>query len=152
MRQFILIIISSVFALVSAAQSDNPQLDTALANQLGADDYGMKMYVFAMLKTGPNTSTDKAFRDSCFTGHMSNMDKMVADGKLVVAGPFMKNDAELRGLFILNVPAIAEAEVLLQSDPAIKEGFLRAELFNWYGSAALPVYLDASDKVWRKSH
>jgi hypothetical protein len=34
------------------AQSKNPQYDAQLAQKLGADEYGMKIYVMAFLKTG----------------------------------------------------------------------------------------------------
>lgn len=80
---------------------------------------------------------------------MSNMDKMVDMGKLVVAGPFGKNDDSMRGIFILNVKDFDEANTLLQNDAAIKEKLLEPVMYKWYGSAALPEYLPASDKVWK---
>jgi uncharacterized protein YciI len=134
------------------AQNPNPRLDPALATRLGADDYGMKMYVFAMLRTGENKTTDKAFIDSCFAGHMANIGRLSDEGLLVVAGPFGRNTDGLRGLFILNVSTVAEAEKLVRTDPAISSGLLKAELHPWYGSAALPEYLDAHDRIWRKEH
>ena len=132
------------------SQNTNPKYDADLAEKLGADDYGMKQYVFVILKTGTNTSEDKVLKDSCFNGHFKNMKKMVADNKLVVAGPIGKNDKTYRGIFILNVSTLEEAKVLLQTDPAINAKFLEPELYEWYGSAALSEYLEASDKVWKK--
>ena len=35
------------------AQSTNSKYDKHLADSMGADDYGMKMYVLVILKTGP---------------------------------------------------------------------------------------------------
>jgi uncharacterized protein YciI len=80
---------------------------------------------------------------------MDNIKRLVDEGKLVVAGPLGKNDNTYRGIFILDVATIEEAQSLLQTDPAVKEGLLDAELYKWYGSAALPEYLPASDKVWK---
>lgn len=137
-------------SLTAYSQTTNPNYDEALAQKVGADDYGMKKYVFVVLKTGKNTTTDKAFIDECFAGHMANMNTMVKAGQLVVAGPFSKNTSDFRGLFILNVPTLEEAQALLQTDPAIKADLLTPELYSWYGSAALSEYLDASDKVWKK--
>jgi uncharacterized protein len=131
------------------AQTTNANYDSTLAKKLGADEYGMKNYVLVILKTGPNKTTDKTFIDSCFGGHMSNMGKMVDMGKLVVAGPFGKNDDAMRGIFILNVTNFEDAHHLLENDPAIKEKLLEPVLYKWYGSAALPEYLPASDKVWK---
>ncbi|MEO8231561.1 MAG: YciI family protein [Ignavibacteriota bacterium] len=133
----------------SMAQKINPDYDSTLAIKLGADDYGMKSYIFVMLKTGSNTTNDKAFKDSCFTGHMNNINRLVDEGKLIVAGPLGKNDNSYRGIFILDVTTIEEAEELVQTDPAINSNLLAADLYEWYGSAALPVYLETSDKIWK---
>jgi uncharacterized protein YciI len=142
---FLLLFIS----LFTAAQKTNPIYDSVLAKKLGADDFGMKKYVLVILKTGTNTTTEKRFIDSCFGGHMKNISRLVEIGKLIVAGPLGKNEKTYRGIFILNVPTIAEANELVQTDPAVKAGLLAAELFQWYGSAALAEYLPASDKVWK---
>jgi len=131
-------------------RTENPNFDAELAKKLGSDDYGMKNYVFVILKTGTNTTSDKAYIDSCFTGHMSNMGKLVEAKQLVVAGPFQKNDLTYRGLFILNVKTTEEAKAILATDPAINAGLLAYEVFGWYGSAALSEYLEASDKIWKK--
>lgn len=127
----------------------NPEYDPELAKKLGADDYGMKSYVLVMLKTGPNQTADRTLISDRSRGHLDNISRLVEQGKLVVAGPLGKNDKTYRGIFILNVSTLEEAESLLQTDPAIKEGLLDAELYNWYGSAALPEYLEFSDKVWK---
>jgi uncharacterized protein YciI len=131
------------------AQQTNPDYDSTLAKELGADDYGMKSYVFCMLKTGSYTTDDKAFIDSCFSGHLQNIKRLVKEGKLIVAGPLGKNEKTYRGIFIFNVTTIEEAEELIQTDPAIKSNLLAADLYKWYGSAALPVYIETSDKIWK---
>jgi uncharacterized protein YciI len=133
------------------AQTKNPNYDAELAKTLGGDEYGMKKYVLVILKTGTNTTTDKAVTDSLFRGHMDNIGRLVELNKLIVAGPLGKNDLTYRGIFILNVTTFEEANELLETDPAIKEKLLTPELFNWYGSAALPEYLKASDKIWEKN-
>lgn len=43
-----------------------------------------------------------------------------------------------------------EADALLQTDLAIKNGLLAYEIYPWYGSAALSEYLPYSDKVWKQ--
>ena len=139
-------------AVSSFAQTVNPNYDSTLAKTFGGDDYGMKMYVLVILKTGSNTVEDKVVRDSLFAGHMKNMGHMVDIGKLVVAGPLGKNDKTYRGIFILNVTTFEEANQLMEADPAIKEKLLEPELFKWYGSAALSDYLKTSDKIWKFGH
>lgn len=129
----------------------NANYDKALAERLGADAYGMKSYLLIVLKTGPNKTTDKDLISESFRGHLANINRLVDEGKLIVAGPFGKNDNQYRGIFILNnVKTAEEAKELLQTDPAIANGLLEIEIYNWYGSAALPEYLPFSDKVWKQ--
>jgi len=127
----------------------NPKYDAALAQSLGADEYGMKGYILVILKTGTTETTDKALISKSFQGHQENISRLVKQGKLIVAGPLGKNDRTYRGIFILNAESIEEAEELLKTDPAIEAGLLGFELYNWYGSAALPAYLELSDKIWK---
>jgi uncharacterized protein YciI len=131
------------------SQKTNPNYDSDLATKFGADDYGMKKYIFVILKTGSNESDNKALKDSCFSGHLNNIDRLVKEKKLIVAGPMVKNEKSYRGIFILDVSTIEDANLLLETDPAIKAKFLEPEFYQWYGSAALPEYLEASDKVWK---
>jgi len=143
--------ITAVLNTYSQDKKTKTPYDEALAKKLDADEYGMKMYVLVILKTGSNTTESKTKTDSLFAGHMANMGKMVEMNKLVVAGPMGKNDKNYRGIFILNTKSIEEAKQLLESDPAVKAKVLDAELYNWYGSAALAEYLPFHDKVQKKS-
>ncbi|GEO08794.1 YciI family protein [Segetibacter aerophilus] len=139
-------------SLAAKAQSGNPKFNKALADSLGADDYGMKMYVLVLLKAGTVTIADKKKTDSIFSGHLQNIRRLANEGKLTVAGPLENNDKGYRGIFILNVKTISEAKVLLETDPAIKAKVLETELYQWYGSAALPMYLQFSEKVEKTTY
>jgi uncharacterized protein YciI len=146
-RLLFFLFISLSFSYSGFGQKLNPKYDSTLAEKLGADKYGMKNYFFVLLKTGENKSDNKAAKDSAFAGHMDNINKMVKEGKLIVAGPFGKNNHTFRGLFILQVASREEAEIALKSDPAIAKKYLEALIVPWYGSAALSEYLPASEKV-----
>ena len=113
-----------------------PVFDSVKAANYGADEYGMKKYVMAFLRKGPNRPTDKAAADSLQKAHLDNISRMADEGKLVVAGPFL-NDGDLRGIYIFNVTTIEEAKQLTETDPAIVAGSLTMELIPWYSSAAL---------------
>lgn len=110
--------------------------DTALAKELGADDYGMKKYVIAFLKAGNNRDRSPAQAAELQKQHMANIKKMAEEGSLVLAGPFM-DSGEIRGIYIFNVETVKEAKKLTETDPAIQSGSLVMELHPWYGSAAL---------------
>lgn len=153
MKPFTALLFAFVIGVVATvqAQTPNPWYDKALADSLGADDYGMKSYIFVVLKTGSANIEDKQQVSDLFSGHMDNINRLVADKKLIVAGPFGRNDQGYRGLFILDVKTKEEAHALVETDPAVKAKLLDVELFEWYGSAALPTYLAAAQKITKTS-
>jgi uncharacterized protein YciI len=110
--------------------------DSVLASRLGADKIGMKRYVMAFLKKGPNRSQDSTEAARLQAAHMANIQRMAREGTLVLAGPFM-DDGELRGIYVFNVSTVDSARALTETDPAVKAGRLAMELHPWYGSAAL---------------
>ncbi|MAT54454.1 MAG: hypothetical protein CMN32_08220 [Saprospirales bacterium] len=142
-------LLTLLFLLLSFSafgQQENSQLDTALVRQTGADQYGMRQYVMAFLKAGPNRDLSKEEAAKLQMAHLENIGRMADAGKLVLAGPFM-DDGELRGIYIFNVPTIEEARALTESDPAIQAGSLVMELKPWYGSAALVLVNDLHKKL-----
>ncbi len=147
MKNVNLLFLALLFCTFLPAQIPNPQYDKRLADSLEADEYGMKSYIFVILKTGTYNPTDQSLRDSLFRGHMDNIARLVRLKKLVVAGPMEKNDHNYRGLFIFNVKTPEEAKELMNEDPTIKNHIFEAELYEWYGSAALPQYLKTHEKI-----
>ncbi|MEQ8358588.1 MAG: YciI family protein [Cytophagales bacterium] len=128
---------------------DNPEYDSVLAKELGADDYGMKKYVMAFLKKGPKRSEDKEERAKLQRAHLDNITKLADEGKLVLAGPFF-GEGEIRGIYIFDVQSIQEAKELTSTDPAIRAGSLVMYLKEWYGSAALLKLKDIYPKISKK--
>ena len=116
--------------------ANTPSYDSIKAAKAGADAYGMRPYVMAFLKRGPNRDRSPEEAQELQNAHMKNIGRMAEEGKLVLAGPFM-GDGELRGIYIFKVETVEEAEALTRTDPAIQAGSLVMELMPWYGSAAL---------------
>ena len=138
--------------LILAGASQASDYDEALASELGADDYGMKSYVLVILKTGEkdSTITDKEERGKYFKGHFDNMGRLAEEGKLVVAGPLAESPPK-RGIFILNVETLEEAEKLVNTDPAVKAGIFTYSLSKFYGSAALMKVNEIHKTIQKKS-
>lgn len=145
----VLILLTTVLLgmIILTCQNQSEGYDPELAAKLGADDYGMKSYVLVILKTGMNEVQDTALRASLFAGHFENMNRLSDQGKLIVAGPLSANENSYRGIFILDVSSFEEANELLKGDPTVKEGIFDTELYEWYGSAALPEYLKVHSKI-----
>lgn len=123
-----------------------------LADSLGADRYGMKAYTIVMLTTGSAKIEDKVKMSELMKGHMSNIGRLAKEGKIVVAGPFSeKNNRDYRGMFIFNTKSKEEAESWVKTDPAVAAGVFSYEIFPWYGSAALPLYLKHHDEIAKEN-
>ncbi|MBN1301581.1 MAG: hypothetical protein JW995_10240 [Melioribacteraceae bacterium] len=157
---FIIIMVISFLSLYSCRNDENKKMDISekplqvydslKAKEYGADDYGMKPFVMAFLKRGPNRPSDSAKAAELQMAHLKNISRMAEEGKLVLAGPFM-DSGELRGIYVFNVPTVKEAKALTETDPAIQAGSLVMELKPWYGSAALVGLNEASKSVVKKS-
>ena len=133
------------------AHAQKATYDSVLAKKLGADDYGMKQYVMVILTTGKAEIKDKLTRDSLFAGHMKNIGSLAKAGKLVVAGPFGKNDINYRGIFVFNTASVDETKSMVATDPAVKAGIFDALYLPWYCSAALMEINGIHEKVQKTS-
>ena len=126
------------FAQTPEKPTKNPNFNAELARKVGADKMGMRSYVLAILKTGPKDVEFKdKEREEIIKGHFANINRLADEGKLSLAGPFGKNDRSFRGLFILNVTSLEEAEALVITDPVVSSGIMIVDLVPWYGSAGL---------------
>lgn len=149
-KQFLLLLITALSSIYISAQNNKPLYDSVLAKKLGADDYGMKLYIMAFLKRGTNKNVDSANRAQLIQGHLKNIGRLAKEGKLVVAGPFL-DKSDLAGVFVFNVTTIEEAKTLTASDPAVKAGLFEIELHPWYGSAALMQVIGIHSTLQKKN-
>lgn len=146
------IVLGTVSFAQETAKAPNQKFDAELAKKVGADKNGMRNYVLAILKTGPRDAEVKGdARKELFKGHFNNINRLAAEGKLAVAGPFGKNDKAFRGLFIFAVPTVEEAKALAETDPTVKAGVLIVEYVPWYGSAALMLSNEFHEKVAKEN-
>lgn len=139
-----------LFALLlvasSYAQDSTSVYDSLYAQKVGADDYGMRSYVMAFLKSGPNRDQTPEEAEKLQAAHMANIGRLADEGVLVLAGPFL-DGGDLRGIYIFAVESVEEARELTTTDPAIQEGRLIMELHPWYGSAAVMEVSEIHDKI-----
>lgn len=98
----------------------------------GDTTYVMRRYVMVLLHRGKKANKySKEESAKIQAGHMENIGRLAKEGKLLVAGP-MGDDTDLRGIFILDCETIDEAKALVDTDPAVVAGKLRAEYHPWW--------------------
>ncbi len=110
-------------AALTVQAQEAPAYDAAKAQAWGANDQGLRPYVFVLLKTGPKTMPAGPERDAMFKGHFANMERLAKEG--------------LRGLFIFATKDLDVARKAVDTDPVIVNGEMVAELHRHFGSAAL---------------
>ena len=99
----------------------------------------MTTYYVGFLLRGPNWTKEQTPEvQKIQEGHMANIRKMAAEGKLIVAGPF-RDDGNLRGMYLFRVASAAEAQALAEADPAVKAGRLVVEIHPWMAAKGIQV-------------
>lgn len=145
-------LLTSTLYFAQEKKTEKAKFNQELATSLGADQYGMKAYTIVMLTTGSTKIEDKAQMSTLMKGHMANIGKLADEGKIIVAGPFLeKNKENYRGMFIFNTKSKEEAEQWVKTDPAVQAGVFSYEIFPWYGSAALPLYLKHHEEISKEN-
>ncbi len=123
-KQFLSFVL--LLSVVAVAQTGKPDQSKPL-------QFDLDTYQFGLLRKGANHGTGtKEEADKVQAGHMANINKMAASGKLMAAGP-MADNGDLRGIFLFKTASLEEAKAMAAEDPAIKAGRLRMDIFTWYG-------------------
>jgi uncharacterized protein YciI len=123
----VLLILVTVFAQSKSIKDKPSTSDTTLKKE---EKFEPITLYFVMLMKGSNRTQDSVTAEKIQQGHMANISKLAASGKLVVAGPFME-DKNWRGIFILKTDSMEEAEALIKTDPAVMAGRLSYEIHPW---------------------
>ena len=132
-----LAIVVAVMLVATRMKAEDPKV--------GPGGWEMTTYYVGFLYRGEKwTPEETPETKKIQEGHMANIQRMGAEGKLVIAGPFTDN-GDLRGLYVFRVSSAEEAKALVESDPAVKAGRLRFELHPWYAAKNITVTKTAAE-------
>ncbi|MEQ8242357.1 YciI family protein [Fulvivirga sp.] len=118
MKTLLLTLLMATGTLLSQAQDE----------QGNPPDEIVKYYFIELITNPDKPELPKAQVDSIQREHMKNINQMVVDKQLMLAGPFENGG----GIFIVNVKTLEEAEALAARDPAVKSGRLLTKVRPWY--------------------
>jgi len=91
-------------------------------------------FIVVLLVRPPNAPDfPKDEMDQLQEGHMANINRLAAEGKLLKAGPLEDfSGRNVRGIFILKTDSVETARDWVGGDPLIKAGRLAPEYLKWY--------------------
>ena len=89
-------------------------------------------YFLVLLYLGDSERANQGELDRLQFEHLAHMFRLRQQDKLVLNGPLLKDD-RLRGIGIYNCDTIEEVETYVGSDPMVKAGYLKADIFPWMG-------------------
>lgn len=102
-------------------------------------------YYLVMLRAGDNAGdfTEDQLMD-LQRQHLAHLGSMARAGHLLVAGPFMNPPEDWRGISILKASSLAEAQALVDADPAAQAGRMKMQVVQWFvEKGALDPLIDA---------
>lgn len=100
-------------------------------------------YTFVLLRRGERAAEYEGEElDRLQAAHLAHLAAMADRGAMVVAGPFGDQpDETLRGFCLYRTP-LEETRALVEADPSMQAGRMRADVFTWYtqrGAVAFPL-------------
>ncbi len=91
----------------------------------------MKVYYLRLLKRSPLWTPEETPEVARLqAAHIAYGQKLHEAGKLILNGPLLDN-GDLRGVGILRVDSLEEAQVLSDADPSVQAGRLVSEIHPW---------------------
>ncbi|HVT18771.1 MAG TPA: YciI family protein [Thermoanaerobaculia bacterium] len=126
----------------AAEQKESAGAAGAQTGQAGKEDAtpSMTTYYMALLRRGAKWTPEVTPEiERIGEGHMANIRRLAAEGKLLLAGPFLQQSGpgSLAGIFVLRAGSLDEARKLVDTDPAIRAGRFVAEIVPWLGPKTL---------------
>jgi hypothetical protein len=86
---------------------------------------------------GPAWDHTRSFQDQPgITAHPRYLQSLLAQGRLVMAGPFQ--DDSNSGMSILDAASLEEARTTAEGDPTVKAGLLKVEVKPWLVAFSRP--------------
>jgi len=90
----------------------------------------LRQYYSVMLTEGDHRDQDSALAAKIQEQHLANITRLVNEGKVLVAGPFL-DDISWKGFFIFDMDSKEAIEKELAQDKAISSGRLKYEIHPW---------------------
>ena len=110
--------------------------DSKMANQLGANKYGLKKYTLCFFNKGAQRVLKSDQVLALEKGHINYMNELIAKKEIVLAGYFNETDVHL-GFVVFDSQDTSHVRSLIEKDPKVNEGLIVPHFQQWTSSAAI---------------
>lgn len=111
---------------VRAARADDP------ASQEAKYEMGT-FYVDLLVKTPKLATAQPAELQKLRQAHLKHLESLAANGKLVVAGPFV-DTGRFAGIAVVTASSAEEAKSFEDEDPLVESGLFSVEVLKWWAA------------------
>lgn len=87
------------------------------------------IYVLRLIPSLLNEENWTEREENIVDRHFAKLQELLEEGKLVLAGRTLSLDEKTFGIVILEAESEEEALIIMENDPAVAEGIMKAELF-----------------------
>jgi len=101
-------------------------------------EWAMRTYVLVLIHRGSYKPATDEERDRLFHQHLASNARLHKEGKLLLAGP-MRDDGDLRGIFVFDSDSVEEVARWCEGDPAIEAGVFRLDIHPWYSAKGITI-------------
>src|SRR3954470_9369598 len=104
-----------------------------------ADSAPLTKYFVAFLYKGPKFAAapaDSPERKLNHEQHVAYIDRMQAEGKLLLYGP-IGDGGDLRGMYVFKAASLEQAREWADSEPSVKIGMIEMRVYAWFGPSTL---------------
>lgn len=109
----------------------------ALAQQAAEPQHKLVEFHMALFKRGPQwVSGDNPQTNEIRAQHFAYFTSLIESGKAVMGGP-IRDDGDIRGLYVLRAKTADEARAWAEADPAVKAGHFVIEMHPWWSEEVM---------------
>lgn len=120
----------AAFATISAITLAGCHVSRPSLEDLGQPPHAASLtaqprdYALVFIMTGPLRQPTREQQEQAMQGHFANMQRMAADGSLLIAGPLVdpRSNPNHRGIFVFDADTADKGLALANTDPAAEMG------------------------------
>lgn len=129
MRFFFSLVLLIIIGFTATSQDNSREFEL----KEGDKTHTMKQYYMVILLKGDNRTHSKEEAAKIQEAHLTGINRLTEAGIIQISGPFGHKE-DPKGIFIMDVKSLEEADKYVRQDPAVLAGRLKYKIYPWWGA------------------